>query len=460
MWHPSQLRSGLLVDRYHVDSAYVAWRSGLNGPATFDLYTRHAPFGGAYLLAAGLDLALDFAAGFGFSDEEIDYLRAMAGYDERFLEMLRGISFTGEILAVPEGEIAFPDEPLLRVTAPFIEALLLESGLLHTAGVSTLLATKAARIVLAARGRSVAEFGFRRAQEPYLAARSAYIAGAMSTSFLSAARAFDIPATGTIPHALIEAFPDEESAFRAVAESLPRYSLLLDTYDVHRAIESAVEIAHDVRARLGHVLVGVRLDSGDLVSDSRHVRATLDRAGLHETRVLASGDLDEWRIEALLNAGAPIDGFGVGTSMAVGAGSVEHDVSGGALGAVYKLVWYEGEGSPARIKIAGEKSTWPGRKQVVRLGTFEGDVIQLDDEPPIAAGRPLLVPVMLSGVRLHHDSIAQARERAAATLASLPADYARLREPDPYPVERSDALIAMRAAAIAEHEPEPSAAAS
>ncbi|MER3439119.1 MAG: nicotinate phosphoribosyltransferase, partial [Chloroflexota bacterium] len=279
MWRASELSSGLLTDFYHVDAAYVSWRAGLNTPATFDLYTRHAPFGSAYLLTAGLEIALTFATQFHYAEEEIAYLRTLRPYDEGFLDELRRLRFTGEILAIPEGEVAFANEPLLRVTAPFREALLLESGLLHTVGVSTLIATKAARVVHAARGRPVAEFGYRRAQEPYLAARSAIIGGCASTSFLSAAHAFKVPTSGTIPHALVQLFPTEEDAFRAVAESLERYTFLLDTYDVHRAIHTAVRIALDVRQRLGHQLHAVRLDSGDLLADSRYCREVLDEAG-------------------------------------------------------------------------------------------------------------------------------------------------------------------------------------
>ena len=201
---------------------------------------------------------------------------------------------------MPEGTVAFADEPLLRVTAPFREALLLESGLLRAVGVSTLIATKAARLVDAAAGREVADFGFRRAHDPYLAARSAFIGGCASTSFVAGAKVFDLPAGGTIPHALVQLFATEEEAFRAVAENLDHYSVLLDTYDVHTAIETAVAVALDARTRLGHEMVAVRLDSGDLLADSKHVRRVLDEAGLHETKVLVSGDIDEFRIADLL----------------------------------------------------------------------------------------------------------------------------------------------------------------
>jgi nicotinate phosphoribosyltransferase len=328
--------------------------------------------------------------------------------------------------------------------------LLLESGLLHTVGVSTLIATKAARIVLAAEGRPVAEFGYRRAQAPFLAARSAYIGGCTSTSFLAAARRFGIPSSGTIPHALVEAFPSEAAAFQAVAETLDSYSLLLDTYDVERAIQTAITVALETERRTGHRLASVRLDSGDLVADSRLVRATLNAAGLTEVGILASGDLDEWRIGELLAEGAKIDGFGVGTSLATGAGSVAHGVEGGALGAVYKLAWLEGSAA-APIKIAGEKSTWPGKKQVVRKGTFEGDVIQLEDEPISAGSRPLLVPAMIDGQMVELPALGGIRDRAAASLAQLPPAYRSLHAAAEYSVGRSARLTALRETTISGH---------
>jgi nicotinate phosphoribosyltransferase len=386
MWSADRLASGLLTDLYHVDSAYVSWRSGRNGLTTFDLYTRSNPFGSGYLLAAGLELAVTFARSFHYSDDEIAFLKRIKPYEDAFYKELQRTRFTGEMLGIPEGEIAFAPEPLLRVTAPFREALLLEAGLLHVTSLSTLLATKAARVVQAANGKAVAEFGFRRAQEPYIAARSAHIAGCASTSFLSAARAFHIPTSGTIPHALVQSFPTEEEAFRTVAESLTRFTLLLDTYDVHRAIVTAVEVAHWARERHGHQLVAVRLDSGDILADSRHCRQVLDEAGLESVQILASGDMDEFRVAELEAAGAPIDAYGVGTALAVGAGSVEHGIPGGALGAVYKLVWYDADASggaepdEAPIKVAGTKSTWPGKKQVSRIGDYREDVIHLEDE--------------------------------------------------------------------------------
>ncbi|HLL51733.1 MAG TPA: nicotinate phosphoribosyltransferase [Thermomicrobiales bacterium] len=444
MWPESQTSSGLLVDLYHLDAAYVSWRTGQNAPATFDLYTRSAPFDGAYLLVAGLEPALAFVRDFRYSEADLASLARIRSYDPAFLEELRHFRFSGDILAMPEGTVAFANEPLLRVTGPFREALLLESGLLRAIGVSTLIA-KAARLVDAATGREVADFGFRRAQDPYLAARAAFIGGCTSTSFVGGAKIFGLPSGGTIPHALVQAYPTEEAAFRAVAESLDRYSLLLDTYDVHAAIETAVDVARDARARLGHELVAVRLDSGDLLVDSRYVRQVLDEAGLHDTRVLVSGDIDEFRIAELLAAEAPIAGFGVGGNLAVGLGSAASGTVGGVLGAIYKLVWYEGTGNPARIKLAGEKSTWPGRKQVYRIGEFQEDVIQLDDEPVPTNATPLLQPVVQDGKHIaDRPSLPEIQRRVVANVQALPEHFRDLHNPAPYPVLRSAGLLELR----------------
>ncbi|MDP9378956.1 MAG: nicotinate phosphoribosyltransferase [Chloroflexota bacterium] len=433
----SEMPTGLMTDLYHPDSAYISWRTGRNEVVTFDLYTRRAPFDGSYLLVAGLELALEFVRNFRYTDDDIAYLRQIRDYDERFLEELRHIRFTGELLAMPEGSVAFPNEPLLRVSAPFREALLLESGLLHTLSVSTHIATKASRIVHAARGRSVAEFALRRVQEPFIAARSASIGGCASTSFVAAARTFRLRATGTIPHALVQLFDTEREAFEAVAESFNRYTFLLDTYDAERALHTAIEVARDTRERLGHTLAAVRLDSGDLVALSHYCRRVLDEAGLQEVRILASGDLDEYRIHELLEQNAPIDAFGVGTTFA-----------SGVLGAVYKEVWYQDHtpGGQDKIKLAGEKSTWPGRKEVYRIGEFEEDIIQLEGEPKPERGIRLLRPVMSGGELLpgSQPPLSEIWELAQRNMARLPDRYKALNNPDRYPVRFTQGLRDLR----------------
>jgi nicotinate phosphoribosyltransferase len=447
-YHP-----GLLTDLYHPDSAYVAWRAGRNGLTTFDLYARRAPFGGSYLLVAGLEMALEFVQSFHYTDEDLAFLQQIRDYSPRFLSALRELRFSGEILAMPEGSIAFPNEPLLRVTAPFMEALLLESGLLQAINVATLIATKASRVVWAARGRPVADFALRRAQDPYVATRSARIGGCFSTSFLGGAFRFRLPSTGTVPHALIQLFDTEREAFEAIANTYNRYSLLLDTYDPRAAVHTAVEVARQARERLGHVLAAVRLDSGDLLGDAHYVREVLDAAGLGEVKIAASGDLDEFSIAELLDAGAPVDSFGVGTSLGVGAGSVERDIEGAVLGGIYKEVFYVDERGPhPKVKVAGEKSTWPGVKEVYRIGTFEEDVIQLVDEPKPARGERLLKPVVLEGevVPGSLPPLSEIWEFAQANLRHLPDQYRQLLDAPAYPVRISSGIRAMRELALVE----------
>ncbi len=445
-YHP-----GLLTDLYHPDAAYISWRTGRNGQTTFDLFVRRAPFNGAFMLVGGIETALEFVREFGYSDEDLRFLSQIRDYDPRFLNELRDFRFTGEILAMPEGSIAFPNEPILRVTAPFREALLLESGLLQAINLATLIATKAARIGYAARGRRIAEFALRRAQDPYVVARASFIGGATSTSFLGAAFRFRLLATGSIPHALVQLFDTEEDAFMAVAESYGRYTLLLDTYDARRAIHTAVEVAQRAQQELGHSLAAVRLDSGDFLADSRYVRGVLDAAGLEDVRVLVSGDMDEFKIAELLDAGAPIDAFGVGTSLGVGSGSVEHGVEGGALGGVYKEVWYEDEGlGEPKIKVAGEKSTWPGRKELYRVGEFERDWIGLENEPPPPGAQRLLKPVIRGGEMIPGSlpPVSEIWEMAQANLRELPERYRALTDAPAYPVEHSPSLVTLRESVI------------
>src|SRR5215467_15197267 len=441
---------GLMTDMYHPDSAYVSWRTGYNGLTTFDLYTRTAPFQGAYLLVAGVEAALEFAQSFRYTEEELRFLAHIRDYDAAFLDELASLRFTGEILALPEGSIAFANEPIMRVTAPFREALLLEAGLMQAVALSTLIATKASRIVYAAeqgRPRRVAEFAFRRAQEPMTVARASYIGGCASTSLLNAAYEYRLPATGTVPHALIELFDTEEEAFEAVAEAYNRYTVLLDTYDPRQAIHTAIEVASRSQEALGHTLAAVRLDSGDIVNDSIYVREQLDLAGLNNVRILASGDLDEWKITDLLNAGASIDSFGVGTVLGGGIGSAERGIEGGALGGVYKEVWYvdeEGNQYP-KVKTAGVKSTWPGKKEVYRHPLWEEDIIQLEHETRPENYQRLLRPVMRNGKIIPGSlpPLTEIRELAQQNLQAIPVQYRALTIEKPYPVRYSENLQAL-----------------
>jgi nicotinate phosphoribosyltransferase len=445
---------GLMTDMYHPDSAYVSWVSGRNGQTTFDLYTRSAPFDGAYLLVAGLEAALEFVQSFRYSEEELAYLARIRDYEPAFLDELARLRFSGDIVALPEGTVAFPNEPLLRVTAPFRDALLLEAGLLQAVNLATLIATKAARIVWAAEQRRVAEFAFRRAQNPLVVARSSYIGGCASTSFLAAAFDYRLLATGTVPHALIQLFPTEEEAFSAVAASFNRYTLLLDTYDPRQAIQTAIAVAQRAQRDLGHTLAAVRLDSGDIVADSKYVRAELAKASMSNVRILASGDLDEFAIADLLAAGAEVDSFGVGTSLGVGAGSVEHGVSGGALGGVYKEVFYvdEDDGAHPKVKLAGAKTTWPGRKEIYRHPEWREDVILLEDEPAPEGYTRLLRPVMRQGKLVPGSlpPLGEVWEHAQASLRALPEQYRALKDAPTYPVRFGEDVQALRAEAARE----------
>ncbi len=450
------IHPGLMTDMYHPDSAYVSWRTGFNGLTTFDLYTRTAPFKGAYVLVAGIEAALRFVQAFRYTDEELRFLAHIRDYDAAFLDELAGLRFTGEILAMPEGSIAFPHEPLMRVTAPFREAILMEAGLLQAVNLATLVATKASRITYAAtmdgKQRRVSEFAFRRAQEPLTVARASYIGGCTSTSLLNAAYEFRLPATGTVPHALIQLFPNEEEAFTAIATAYNRYTLLLDTYDARQAIHTAITVALRSQETLGHALAAVRLDSGDLAADSLYVRAQLDKAGLEQVRILASNDLDEWKIAELLQAGAAIDSFGVGTALGSGAGSAELGIEGGALGAVFKEVWYVDEAGAEypKVKTAGAKSTWPGKKEVYRHPHWEEDVIQLAHEPRPADYQRLLRPVMRNGEMIPGSlpPLSEIRELAQQNLQQLPPPYRALCVETPYPVRFSEGLQALRTQAI------------
>lgn len=441
--------TGLEIDLYHMDAVYIAWKSGTTGTSTFELFTRRTPFGGGFMLAAGLELAGEHIRNFRYSDEDIEWFRTLKNYDDDFLEMLANLRFRGDVMAMPEGEIVFPHEPLMRISAPFVDAMLLESGLLRTTGISTLIATKAGRVHLASQGRSISDFSFRRAHEPLWAARSAYIGGADSSSYVAANRKLEITGSGTIPHAIVQAFPDEESAFRQVASTFPNYTLLIDTYDVDQGIDNAIEAARNEAATgSGHNLTAVRIDSGDLGEWAKLVRSRLDAANMPDVKILVSGDIDEYKVESLLGSGAPIDGFGVGGNLGVGLGTVESGTVGGVIGAVYKLTWIDDDDEStldARMKIAGSKSTWPGRKSVYRIGEFDHDVVALDDEPAPAGGRPLLQPWMKDGELIaQYPSLDDIRDRARSNLASLPVELTALTAAEPYDVRFSKGLRELR----------------
>jgi nicotinate phosphoribosyltransferase len=440
---PLELRdSALFTDLYELTMAASYLREGMHGPATFSLFVRKLPATRSFLVAAGLEDVLDYLRNLRFSGASIDYLRELGDFDERFLEFLRELRFTGEVRAMPEGTVVFADEPLLEVTAPIIEAQLVETAVLNFCHYQTLVASKAARSVIAARGRPIVEFGLRRTpglDAGLKAARSAYLAGAVMSSNVLAGRWYGIPPTGTMAHSYVAAFPSEIDAFRAFARAFPRRTtLLIDTYDTEVAAAKAVEVAREMAAR-GERLAGVRLDSGDILALSRSVRAILDGAGLRDVRIFVSGGLDEHMIEAWLAAGAPIDAFGVGTRMDVSADAPYLDMA-------YKLVQYNGR--PV-LKTSAGKATFPGEKQVYRFrdekGQFTGDVLALRDEPPAPTGEPVLGTVMAAGrLAEPHPTLARVREHCAAQLKALPEAVRRLGNARPYPVRLSGGVLRLR----------------
>jgi nicotinate phosphoribosyltransferase len=433
---PRATPSGLLVDLYQFTMMQAYLEAGMTETAVFEFFARKLPKGRAFYLAAGLEQALDYLEDVRFEAAELDWLASTGEFGRDFIDHLAGFRFTGDVHAMPEGTVFFPDEPILRVTAPLPEAQFVESRLINLLHFQSVIASKAARMVLAADGRSLIDFGFRRAhgeEAGLLAARAAYIAGYTGTATVGAARLFDIPAFGTMAHSFIQAHDDEVVAFRHFAKARPeKLVLLIDTYDTVEGARRVARLAPELAAE-GIEVTGVRLDSGDLVELAKAVREVLDEAGLTEVRVLASGGIDEGEIARLLAEGAPIDGFGVGTSLTTSSDAP-------ALDCAYKLQEYAGL---ARRKRSAGKATWPGRKQVYRW--FDSDGRMVRDLLTIEADRqdatPLIEPMMAEGRRLAPSpSLADIRARTSEQLATLPPGLRRLEKADSYPVEVSDPL--------------------
>jgi nicotinate phosphoribosyltransferase len=430
-------RYGLATDLYQLTMAAAYFASGTGqGTATFELFVRRLPAERGYLLTAGLEQAVEYLQGLRFSGESLDYLRSQPVFAHTpvgFWEYLRDFRFTGDVNALPEGTVAFPNEPLFQVTAPLIQAQMVETFLLATLNHQTLIATKAARVVDAAAGKGVVDFGVRRAhgfEAGTFGARAAYIGGCIGTSNVLAGQAFGIPIYGTAAHSFIMAFPHESDAFRAYQQAFPASSILLiDTYDT-------LEGARRVAALEGPIR-GVRLDSGDLLELSRGVREILDAAGRQETIISASGDLNEDSIAKLVAARAPIDLYGVGTDL-----QTSRDAP--ALSGVYKLVAIQENGHrrPVR-KLSQEKASYPDIKQIYRqrdaTGKLSGDTLALREET--LAGEPLLVPVLRGGeLAAPLPSLETIRARAAEQRDQLPEEIRRLHGATPYPVSLSEGL--------------------
>lgn len=433
-----QFGTELSVDLYELTMSQVFWRHGINDRAIFSLFFRGYPKDRGYYIAAGIEQALDFLQDFRFSDRDIESLSQTTPLGKDFIDHLGGIRFTGDLRAVPEGSIVFADEPLLEVTGNLIEAQIVETMLLNIVTTASLLATKASRLVQAAGGKPIIDFGSRRTHgedAALQAARSGYIAGFAGTSNVKAAAMFGIPAFGTMAHSFIQAFEDESQAFTAYVNEFPQAAtLLVDTYDTLAGVEKAIRVAI-VAKRNGGSVNAIRLDSGDLGQLAKAARAMLDAAGLQDVRILASGGLDEFSIDDLVKSGAPIDAFGVGTRYGTSADAPYID-------SVYKLV--EIAGRPV-TKLSSAKATRPWPKQVFRSienGFMSGDIITRSNaSTPNRFPDPLLRTVMLSGNRLHAaESIAVVRDKVARNLQTVPEKYRRLHDPETYPVEYSDDL--------------------
>jgi nicotinate phosphoribosyltransferase len=426
----------LLVDLYELTMAAAYFEHQVDCRATFELFVRQLPPERAYLVAGGIEDALDYLADLRFRKAHVSFLRSLPVFrnvSSEFFDYLRQFRFDGDVEAVEEGTLIFSEEPLLQVTAPILAAQIVETYLLSVINFETLVASKAARVVQAARGRGVLEFGTRRAQGPEAgvrAARAAYLGGCISTSNVLAGFRYGIPLAGTAAHSWTQAFPSERQSFLALLDTFPEDAILLiDTYDPLVGAETA--------ATLGRKIAGVRIDSGDLLEKSRRVREILDRHGLSEAKIVASGDLNEYKVEALLSQGAPIDLFGVGTDLAT-----SRDVP--ALSVVYKLVETERNGQVEyKSKFSEEKVYSPGRKQVFRFsdGTqYHHDLIARSSESP-SGGTPLLRPVMRHGRRFRPPARLQdSRINTLANLELLPEPYHALRDAPAYPVAKSEAL--------------------
>lgn len=428
----------LLTDLYQLTMLQAYFDEGLEETAVFEFFVRKLPRNRNFLMSAGLAQVLEHLEALRFTQDDLDWLASTRRFKPAFLDYLGMLRFRGDVHAMPEGTIFFPDEPILRVTAPIAQAQLVETRIINLLQFEVMIAAKAARCVLAAPGKLLLDFGLRRAhgaEAGLLAARASYLAGFSGTATVQAARDFEVPIFGTMAHSYIQAHVTEESAFERYARSQPEnVTLLIDTYDTETAAGKVAALAPRLAADNIHIRA-VRLDSGDRADLAKRVRRILDAAGLGHIRIVCSGNLDEGEIQRLLATGAPIDGFGVGTRLDTSADAPYLDCA-------YKLVEYAGR---ARRKRSEGKATWPGRKQVFRRygtdGRMAGDVVTTEDD--VQPGEPLVVPIMRDGLRLETPiNLAAARERAARALATLP-DALRALDPPclAYSAEISPSLV-------------------
>ncbi len=433
-------KSPLLTDLYQLNMMQAYLDHADTKAAVFEFFVRKLPARRGFLLNAGLEQALDFLEQLRFSSDDLEWLASSGRFGTNLIDYLRELRFTGDVHAMPEGTVFFANEPILRITAPLPLAQLIETRLMNIIQLQLLVASKAARMLLAAPGKLMVDFGLRRAhgaEAGLMAARASYIAGFAGTATVLADKVFGIPIFGTMAHSFIEAHDDEKAAFEMFARSRPdNLTLLIDTYDTEAGARKVVALAPALAAR-SITVRAVRLDSGDLIALSKSVRRILDQGGLADVRIFASGGLDEDAVSHLLRAGAPIDGFGMGTSL-----TTSSDVP--SLDCVYKLQEYAG--LPRRKQSTG-KETWPGRKQVWRTydhaGRMCGDVLSVETDQQ--EGEPLLHLVMQGGRRVAPSpKLADIRARAERELLRLPEPLRRL-ETQHYPVEVAQSLARLAA---------------
>jgi nicotinate phosphoribosyltransferase len=433
--------SALLTDLYQLNMMQAYLDRGETKTAVFEFFVRKLPRERGFLIAAGLEQVLEFLAELRFTPEELDWLASSGRFGKNLIDYLAGLRFTGDIHAMPEGTVFFPDEPILRVTAALPEAQLVETRLINLLQFQSMIAAKAARMVLVAPGKRLVDFGLRRAhgaEAGFLAARASYIAGFAGTATVLADKEFGIPIFGTMAHSYIQVHDDEAEAFENFARARPKnLTLLIDTYDTEAAARKVVALAPRLKAA-GISIGGVRLDSGDLITLSKAVRRILDEGGLRDVTIFASGGIDETVIANIIRSGAPIDGFGIGSSL-----TTSYDAPG--LDCAYKLEEYAG--LPRRKRSAG-KATWPGGKQVWRRfgadGRMAGDILSLENDDQ--AGEPLIELVMQGGKRLKPaPTLGEIRARAARDLERLPEPLRRLEPGASYPVEVSGGLTRLAA---------------
>jgi nicotinate phosphoribosyltransferase len=431
----------ITTDLYELAMAASYFEQGMFAPATFSLFVREYPPNRSYFVAAGLGDLLDYLESFHFQPDDLEYLERTSLFSSPFLAFLENLRFTGQVRAIHEGRIFFAAEPLVEISAPLIEAQLVETFVINAMNFPSLIASKAARCLYAAGDRRLIDFSLRRTQGTdagLKVARASYIGGFIGTSNVLAGKLYGLPIYGTMAHSYVESFPHEIDAFRAFAKSFPKNTvLLIDTYDTVAGARKAVTVAHEMRAA-GHALLAVRLDSGDLVHLSRQVGEIFDAAGLSEVRIFASGGLDEFSIQKLLAAGARIDAFGVGTKLGVSADAPYLD-------SAYKMVEYAGR--PV-LKLSSGKVSLAGIKQVFRLqddrGLLRKDFIGLQDES-VPEGEPLLQEVMKEGKRLlAPEPLDAIRQRFLDEFGRLPERYRKLRGAKKYPLETTARLQALQ----------------